>query len=384
MEPRPAGRLREVVLLFLKLGFTAFGGPAAHLGLMHDEVVKRRGWLTDQEFLDLVGATNLIPGPNSTEMAIRIGFVRAGWAGLVMAGASFIVPAMLIVLALAWAYTAYGQLPQAQWLLYGIKPVVIAIIIQAIWNLGRRAARDAGLLTLGIVILGLYWFLHLNEILLLLASGAFLMLLGNLGRLRAVGAQMFLAPPAAISALAASTSVAVAFSLPMLFLTFLKIGAVLFGSGYVLLAFLRADFVTRLHWLTDQQLLDAIAIGQVTPGPLFTSATFIGYILGGVPAALLATLGIFLPSFIFVALSNPLIPKIRSSPWVSGFLDGVNIAALSLMAAVTIQLGQASLVDIQTVLIDILALVLLLRYRLNATWLIAGGAILGVALSGVR
>ncbi len=384
MEQRPPGRLREVVLLFLKLGFTAFGGPAAHLGMMHDEVVKRRGWLTDQEFLDLIGATNLIPGPNSTEMAIHIGFVRAGWLGLVLGGACFIVPAMLIVLALAWAYTTYGKMPQAQWILYGIKPVVIAIIIQAIWNLGRQAARNVLLFVAGCIILGAYWFLHLNEILLLFGSGLILMGFANLGRLKGQGAHALLTFPAGIYALAGSATTAVAFSLPVLFLTFLKIGAVLYGSGYVLLAFLRADLVTRLHWLTDQQLLDAIAIGQVTPGPLFTSATFIGYLLGGIPAAILATLGIFLPSFVFVALSNPLIPRIRSSPWVSSFLDGVNIAALSLMAAVTIQLGQASLVDLPTLLIGVLALVLLIRYRLNATWLVAGGALLGVALSAVR
>lgn len=384
MPQTPAERLREVVLLFLKLGLTAFGGPAAHLGLMHDEVVKRRGWLTDQEFLDLIGATNLIPGPNSTEMAIHIGFLRAGWPGLVLAGTCFIVPAMLIVLALAWAYTVYGQMPQGQWLLYGIKPVVIAIIVQAIWNLGRRAARTLTLLVAGLVILGLYWFLHINEILLLFGSGAAIMALANLGRLRSEGARAMLALPPGLSALAGSAAVTGGFSLPVLFLTFLKIGAVLYGSGYVLLAFLRADLVTRLHWLTDQQLLDAIAIGQVTPGPLFTSATFIGYILGGVPAAVLATLGIFLPSFVFVAISNPLIPRIRSSPWVSSFLDGVNIAALSLMAVVTVQLGQASLVDLRTLLLAVLALVLLLRYRLNATWLVAGGALAGFALYALR
>lgn len=384
MEQNPPGRLREVVLLFLKLGFTAFGGPAAHLGMMHDEVVKRRGWLTDQEFLDLIGATNLIPGPNSTEMAIHIGFLRAGWPGLILGGTAFIAPAMLIVLALAWAYTTYGQMPQAQWLLYGIKPVVIAIILQAIWNLGRKAARNLTLLAAGLIILALYWFLHVNEIALLFGSGAILMALGNLGRLRAEGPRAVLVLPPALGALAGSLATAASFNLPLLFLTFLKIGAVLYGSGYVLLAFLRADLVVNLHWLSDQQLLDAIAIGQVTPGPLFTSATFVGYILGGVPAALLATLGIFLPSFIFVAISNPLIPRIRSSPLVSSFLDGVNIAALSLMAAVTVQLGQASVVDLRTLLLGLLALVLLLRFRINATWLVAGGALAGIALSLVR
>ncbi len=297
--------------------------------MMHDEVVKRRRWLNDQEFLDLVGATNLIPGPNSTEMAIHLGFLRAGWPGLIVGGVCFVVPAMLIVLILAWAYVIFGQLPQAQWLLYGIKPVVIAIIIQAIWNLGRKAAKNLLLLMAGLVILCLYWFLHANEIVLLFASGLVVMAIGNFERLRTQGTQALLPPAISFSILSSGVAVAAtAFSLPILFLTFLKIGAILYGSGYVLLAFLRSDLVLRLHWLTDQQLLDAIAIGQVTPGPLFTSATFIGYILGGVPAAVLATVGIFLPSFAFVAISNPLIPKVRASPWVSGFLDGVNIAAL--------------------------------------------------------
>ncbi len=352
--------------------------------MMHDEVVKRRGWLTDQEFLDLVGATNLIPGPNSTEMAIHIGYLQAGWWGLLVGGACFIIPAMLIVLVIAWAYVNFGQMPQAQWLLYGIKPVVIAIIIQAIWNLGRKAARTWTLLAAGIIILGLYWFLHVNEILLLFGGGALLMVLGNLRRLRLQNIHTLLVVPPGPSILVTGAAAATAFSLPLLFLTFLKIGAVLYGSGYVLLAFLRADLVVRLHWLSDQQLLDAIAIGQVTPGPLFTSATFIGYLLGGLPGALLATLGIFLPSFVFVAVSNPLIPKVRGSPWISGFLDGVNIAALSLMAAVTIQLGQASLVDLPTFLMAGVALFLLLRYRLNSTWLIFGGAVAGALLAALR
>jgi chromate transporter len=352
--------------------------------MMHDEVVKRRRWLNDQEFLDLVGATNLIPGPNSTEMPIHLGFLRAGWPGLIVGGVCFVVPAMLIVLILAWAYVIFGQLPQAQWLLYGIKPVVIAIIIQAIWNLGRKAAKNLLLLMAGLVILCLYWFLHANEIVLLFASGLVVMAIGNFERLRTQGTQALLPPAISFSILSSGVAVAAtAFSLPILFLTFLKIGAILYGSGYVLLAFLRSDLVLRLHWLTDQQLLDAIAIGQVTPGPLFTSATFIGYILGGVPAAVLATVGIFLPSFAFVAISNPLIPKVRASPWVSGFLDGVNIAALSLMAGVTIQLGWASLVDLPTLVIGAVALGLLLRYGINSTWLIAGGAIAGILVSAI-
>ncbi len=379
MNNSAPSRLGEVAGLFLKLGLTAFGGPAAHLGMMHDEVVRRRKWLTDQEFLDLIGATNLIPGPNSTEMAIHIGFLQAGWRGLILGGACFVAPAMAIVMALAWMYVRFGQTPQAQWLLYGIKPVIIAIIIQAIWNLGRKAARNAVLLAAGLVILALYWLLHVNEITLLLGSGLVLMALGNLRKLREIGGGGLIPLGGAASVLPTLAAAApVAFSLPVLFLTFLKIGAILYGSGYVLLAFLRADFVIRLHWLTDQQLLDAIAVGQVTPGPLFTSATFIGYVLAGFPGAILATLGIFLPSFVLVAASNPLIPKIRSSPWISGFLDGVNIAALSLMIEVTIQLGRGSLVDLPTLLIGVVALGLLLRYKINSTWLIAGGAAAGI------
>lgn len=370
--------LAEVAALFLRLGFTAFGGPAAHIAIMHDEVVVRRKWLTDEEFLDLLGATNLIPGPNSTEMAIHVGYRRAGWPGLLLGGLCFIAPATLIVLVLASLYVRFGTTPQVEWLLYGIKPVVIAIIAQALWILGSRALKHSGLVLLGACAFGLY-FLGFNEIALLFAGGLLFMLLANIGRLRKL-------PPAALLPISGMflTQALVPFSLPVLFLTFLKIGSVLYGSGYVLLAFLRNDFVLRLGWLTDQQLLDAVAIGQVTPGPLFTAATFIGYLLGGIPAALLATLGIFLPSFIFVALSNPLIPKIRNSPWASSLLDGVNASALGLMAAVTVQLGVSSLIDPYTALIAILSLLLLLRYRVNSTWLIAAGGIAGLILSLIR
>ena len=267
----------QVASLFLRLGLTAFGGPAAHIAMMHDEVVKRRKWLSDQEFLDLVGATNLIPGPNSTEMAIHIGFLRAGWPGLIVGGACFIVPAMLIVLALVWAYVRLGTTPEAGWLLYGIKPVVIAIIGQALWSLGRKAVKDFQMAIVGLLVVALY-FLGINEILLLFAAGLAVMLAANFRRLRGRAMGFFLVPFAGAGLLPQAPA---PFSLPLLFLTFLKIGSVLYGSGYVLLAFLRADFVVRLGWLTDQQLLDAIAIGQVTPGPVFTTATFLGFILGG-------------------------------------------------------------------------------------------------------
>jgi chromate transporter len=367
-------KLTEVAALFLKMGAIAFGGPAAHIAIMHDETVNKRKWLNDQQFLDLVGATNLIPGPNSTEMAIHIGFLQARWKGLIVAGLCFITPAMLIVLLLAYVYVSYGTTPQAQWLLYGIKPVVIAIIIQAIWSLGRKAVKGPLIATAALLVFVLY-FIGVNEIALLFLGGLAVMVIMNFQRLRKQTLGVFLLPFGGLGVL---SQVSVPFTLPLLFLIFLKIGAVLYGSGYVLLAFLRADFVVRLGWLTDQQLLDAIAVGQVTPGPLFTSATFIGFLLGGLPGAILATAGIFLPSFIFVAVSNPLIPKIRNSPWASGLLDGVNAASLSLMAAVTWQLGRSSLTDPFTILIALAALVVLIRFKINSTWLIAAGALLGL------
>jgi len=368
-----SNRLKEVAALFLKLGFTAFGGPAAHIALFHDETVKRRKWLDDGQFLDLIGATNLIPGPNSTEMAIHLGFLRAGLPGLVVAGVCFITPAMLIVLMLAWVYARYGSTPQAEWLLYGIKPVVIAIIVQALWILGKKAVKGGLTAGVALVVFGLY-FLGANEIALLFGGGLLVMGVMNYRRWKPGLKSALLLPLGSLGLLA---QVAVPYSLPLLFTTFLKIGSVLYGSGYVLLAFLRADFVVRYGWLTDQQLIDAIAIGQVTPGPVFTTATFIGYQLGGVSGALLATLGIFLPSFVFVAISNPLIPRIRNSPWLGSLLDGVNVASLGLMAAVTWQLGRASLVDPLTTGVAAITLFLLMRLKVNSTWLIAGGALAG-------
>jgi len=380
MEQASPGRLREVIALFLRLGFTAFGGPAAHIAILRDEVVRRRRWLDDQAFLDLLGATNLIPGPNSTEMTIHLGYLRAGWPGLIAGGVCFVLPATLIVMGLAWAYTRYGSTPVAASLMYGIKPVVIGLILNALWALGRRAVKGWLTGAVGVAVLVLY-FLGLNEIALLFAGGLVVMLAVNRRRLSKI-------PPLAVSfpllGLAAPAIAAAGFSLPILFVTCLKIGAVLYGSGYVLLAFLRADFVTRLGWLTDQQLLDAIAVGQVTPGPLFTSATFIGYLLGGVPGALLATLGIFLPSFLFVAASNPLIPVLRRSPWFGALLDGVNVASLGLIAAVTLQVGRASLIDWPTILLALVATLVLLRYKVNSTWLVLAGGIAGIVIQALH
>ena len=369
--------LPEIIRLFLRLGATAFGGPAAHIALMHNEVVERRKWLTEQQFLDLLGATNLIPGPNSTEMAIHLGYLRGGLPGLIAAGASFILPAMLIVMGMAWVYTRFGSTPEAAWLLYGIKPVIIAVILQALWNLGKSAVKDELTASTGLAVLVLY-LVGVNELALLFGGGALVLLVKNWQRARAgkIPGVKVLLPFLPVGAAAAAA--AVPFSLPVLFLTFLKIGSILYGSGYVLLAFLRADFVQRLGWLSEAQLIDAIAVGQVTPGPVFTTATFIGYLLGGIPGAVLATLGIFLPAFIFVAVTNPYIPRLRQSPWTAALLDGVNVASLGLMAGVTLQLGRASLVDPLTIVMGLVSLVLLIRYKINATWLVLGGAAIGM------
>lgn len=372
--------LREVAALFLRLGVTAYGGPAAHIALMREEVVQRRRWVSDRQFLDLVGAANLIPGPNSTEVAIHLGRLRGGWLGLVVAGVCFILPAALSVLVLAWAYVKYGALPQVGWALYGVKPVIIAVVAQAIWSLARAAAGRGVVVLVGVSVLTLY-LLRFNEIVLLFGGGL-LVLLIRLGRRGAHGIGVAALLPLAglpVPALLLAVGHGAPVSVGTLFFTFLKIGAVLFGGGYVLLAFLRNDFVERLGWLSDQQLLDAVAIGQFTPGPVFTTATFVGYLVGSWPGAALATLGIFLPSFVFVAASAPLIPRLRQSTWASGLLDGVNAAALGLMAGVTWDLARAAVTDSVTAALALAAAVLLVRFRVNSAWLIAGGALVGIA-----
>jgi chromate transporter len=376
MDP---GALREVVGLFLKLGCIAFGGPAAHVALFREEVVKRRRWVTDERFLDLLGMTNLIPGPNSTEMAIHLGYTRAGWPGLVAGGACFVVPAMLIVWALAWAYVRYGALPQVAWLLYGIKPVIIAVVVQAVWGLLRTAVKGPLLAAVGVAVLALY-LAGVNEIALLFAGGLAVLIARSVhvGR-AAVGAVPFAALLGGPAAAIAQSGVGASASLTTLFLTFLKIGSVLYGSGYVLLAFLRSDFVHRLGWLTDQQLLDAVAIGQFTPGPVLTTATFVGYLVGGGPGAVLATVGIFLPGFVFVAASHPLLPRIRASRWTAAILDGVNVAALGLMAGVAWELGRAAIVDAVTAVLAVASAVLLIRFKTSSVWLSLGGGAVGIA-----
>ena len=374
------GASREVALLFLKLGTVAFGGPAAHLAMMEDEVVRRRGWLTPEEFLDLVGATNLIPGPNSTELAIHIGHRRAGSAGLVVAGVCFILPAFLIVTAMAWAYVQYGTMPAARGLLAGVQPVVLAIILQALWRLGRTALKSPSLWVLAAGATALT-FLGVNELIVLFGSGA-LWLGWRAARStpRSGTATALAFWPLAVSAPAATAATA-AFSATTLFLVFLKVGAVLFGSGYVLLAFLRADLVERLGWLTEAQLLQAVAVGQLTPGPVFTTATFVGYVLSGPTGAVLATVGIFLPAFVFVAASAPLLPRLRASRTAAGFLDAVNVASLALMAAVTWHLGRHALTTLPSIALATLALVLL-RARVNAAWLVLAGALVGLVIGG--
>lgn len=369
-QPSP-GSVREVALLFLKLGTIAFGGPAAHTAMMRDELVRRRGWVTDQRFVDLMGATNLVPGPNSTELAIHLGYDRARWRGLLAAGICFILPAALIVTALAWAYVTYGETPAVEGILYGVVPAVIAIIVHALFGLLRTVVKNVWLGLLAAGALAAY-LLGVNELLVLAAGG---LLAGGvlLARRAGRGAHGLVAVP--LLGLGDPTGG----QLTQLFLTMLKIGAVLYGSGYVLLAFLRGDFVDRLGWLTEQQLIDAVSIGQVTPGPVFTTATFIGYVIAGPAGAFLATVAIFLPSFVFVGLLTKITDRLRSSDWTSALLDGVNAAAFALMAGVSYQLGRTAIVDPLTVAIALATLVLLWRTRLNNAWYIAAGALIGLA-----
>ena len=382
-QERAETSLSELARLFLKLGTIAFGGPAAHIAMMEEEIVRRRRWLSHDRFLDLLGATNLIPGPNSTEMAIHIGLVRAGWKGLIVAGSCFILPAMLIVWLLASLYVRYGSVPEATFLLYGVKPVIIAVVVQALWGLGKSAIKGSLTAFIGAAVMMLFFF-GINEILLLFAAGFTAMALENLWRGWRQGTLHVVALPFWIYSVSveASSAMAMSFTVPVslvkLTLFFLKIGSVLFGSGYVLLAFLRADLVDRWHWLTDQQLLDAIAIGQFTPGPVFTTATFIGYVVAGSPGAILATVGIFLPAFVFVLISSPFIPKLRSTSWASGFLDGVNVASLGLMATVTWQLGRAAVIDWFTLVLALISGVLVFCFKINSAWLVLGGGVVGL------
>jgi len=375
MEKR--GTLREIAREFLRLGFVAYGGPAAHIAMMEERFVRQRAWVTRERFVDLVGAVNLLPGPSSTELAIYLGEIRGGVAGLIVAGACFILPAAVLVVALAWAYVRFGAVPQVAGLLFGIKPVVVALIAQAIWNLGRTALKSAALAILAVCVVALAaWGVH--ALLLLIGAGILWMIIGagrSLAKTRAAVVGM-------ISTGAIGVGGAIG-AVPV-FLYFLKIGALLFGSGYVLLAVLRADLVARLHWLSDAQLLDAIAVSQATPGPFFTVATFIGYLLAGWRGAALATLGMFLPAFVYVGATAGFLPKLRKSPVASAFLDGVNAAAVALMAFVGWQFARAALVNVPAVVLAIASVVLVFRYKTNSAWLVLGGAIAGILLHALR
>ena len=364
------GNLREIALLFLKLGAIAFGGPAAHISMMEDEVVRKKKWLSHEHFLDLVGATNLIPGPNSTEMAMHCGYERAGWRGLVVAGISFILPAVLITLIFSWLYYKYGHLSMVQPFIYGIKPAVIAIILSAVFSLGKKAFKSTELGILGLLTL-IACLSGINEIAALFGCGALGIVFFFLSKGQSIR----------------SLSPLLAFGVPELeamdfkiFWIFLKIGSVLYGSGYVLFAFLDAELVAE-GLLARQQLIDAIAIGQFTPGPVLSTATFIGWQMSGLYGALLATLGIFLPSFVFVLLLNPLISRLRKSKALSAFLDAVNIASVAMILAVCIEMGKDSLTDWKTALISVFSFAIIFVFRkLNSIFIISGAAVLGYIL----
>ena len=373
----------EILGLFLKLGLIGFGGPAAHIALMEKEAVERRHWLSREQFLDLVGGCNLLPGPSSTQVAMALGFTRRGWLGLFIAGVCFIVPAFLATLALAWAYVRYGHFPQAQGLLYGAKPVMVAIIAQAVWRLGRMALHGWALVLLGAACFVAAFF-GVPPIAILLASGGLLLAIAltrsrSANRIPSAQAMAWLSFGAA-----GASGLGGAASLGSIALTFLKLGVVVFGSGYVLLAFLRTDLVDRLHWITEQQLLDAITAGQVTPGPVFATATFLGYLLRGWSGAVVATVAIFVPSFFLAAAVGALASRIRRSKLAASFIDGVNVAAVALMAEVGMMLGKATLIDGWTCAIAAVSAVLLLRFQVNATWLILSGAALGILLHGLH
>jgi chromate transporter len=390
------GSLKELALFFLRLGITAFGGPAAHIAIMEDELVRRRKWLSRERFLDLLGASNLIPGPSSSELAIHIGYLRGGWAGLLVGGTCFIFPAAILVACIAWAYVRFGHLPAVSALLYGVKPVVIAVILQALWGLGRTAIKSWILAIAGLLCVALS-FAHVNVLVILFGTGAMLACIHSLIRSRTEN-QPTKGAPTLISVwtgvrtglarifpwAGATGAAAVLPGMWPLFLVFLKIGSIVFGSGYVLLAFLRVDLVVHRAWVTDAQLVDAVAIGQVTPGPVFTTATFLGYLLRGPAGALVATVGIFLPAFLLVAISGPLIPLLRRSATAGAFLDGVNVASLALMAAVSYELGRSAIVDWVTIGLAMASAVLLLRFRVNSAWLVLGGAVIGIATRVLR
>lgn len=372
-------KLIEIAKLFLKLGFIAFGGPAAHIAMMEEEVVTRRKWMSRQHFLDLMGATNLIPGPNSTEMTMHCGHERAGWPGMIIAGICFICPAVLITGVFAWMYVEYGHIPVVEPFLYGIKPAVLVIILSAVFKLGRKAAKNYKLILLGLVVIAVN-LMGVSEIVVILGAGVIGMLwMGNpWSNQKNIIQKGWM--PLGLVPLAGATVQTVSNS--KLFLIFLKMGAVLFGSGYVLVAYLEGELVTKLKWLTESQLLDAIAIGQFTPGPVLSTATFIGYQINGINGALVATAGIFLPSFFLVLLLNPFVSRLRKSKWAAAGLDAVNIAAVGVMITVTYRLGINILVDWKAWLIAGLALFFTFgRREWGVVWMVVTSSVLGYLLS---
>lgn len=376
MKETPKPILKELAALFLKLGIIGFGGPAAHIAMMQQEVVEKRKWLTEQEFLDLLGATNLIPGPNSTEMAIHIGQEKGGWRGLIIAGACFIFPAVLIVGFLAWLYKDYGQLPQVQPFIYGIKPAIIAVILGAVFPLAKKSIKSVELAIIGILVLVLS-LLNINEIYLMFGAGLLAMLVARIRNRQKIKfngiVSLALLPP--------TVPVLLSVSNVNLFLIFLKIGAILYGSGYVLFAFLDTELVTT-GFMSRQQLIDAIAVGQFTPGPVFTSVTFIGYQINGFWGAVVSTVGIFLPSFVFVALLNPVVKKMRKSTLFSLFLDAVNVASVAIIAAICLIMGKETITDMRTVVIAVLSMAVVFRYRkVNSAFIVIGGCLAGYLLS---
>ncbi|EFA73133.1 Chromate transporter [Raphidiopsis brookii D9] len=382
----PLNRLIELAKLFLKLGVTGFGGPVAHIAMIEDEVVKRRQWLTQEHFLDLLGATNLIPGPNSTEMAIHIGYIYAGWLGLIVSGISFILPAVLITGVFAFIYVSYGSVPEFSPLLHGIKPVVLAIILNAVFGLGKKALKNKQLLIIAVLVALVNYFGKVNEVITLLLGG----ILGMIWLHNATHNNKqtnLLITALTLGTTLPKVALTPTVSIWQLGLFFLKVGSVLFGGGYLLIAFLQGELVDQYHWLTQRQLLDAIAIGQFTPGPILSTATFIGYIISGLPGAIVATVGIFLPSFLFVILLNPVIPWLRKSPWTRGFLDAVNASAVALMIVTTLQiavktldLAKFPLLDLFSVFMFLIAAVLITRFRINAPWLVLGGGLISIGL----
>ncbi len=370
-------RLWEIAVAFLRLGFIAFGGAVAHIALMQEEFVRRRGWLSREEFVDRVGAVNLLPGPGSTEMAIYLGQLRGGFPGLLIAGAAFILPAALMMCVMAWAYVRYGALPQIAGVLWGVKPVVVVLIAQAVWSLGTTVLKSRELLVIAAIVLGLA-AMHVATLALLIGTGVAWIVANRFGQSRS--GQNGIASAAASAAGGAAMITTAAATTTGVLVYFLKIGALLFGSGYVLLAVLREDLVTRMHWLSESQLLDGIAVSQATPGPFFTVATFLGYVLSGWRGAGLATLGMFIPAFVYVAVTANVLPRLRKSPTASAFLDGVNAAAVALMALVGFQFAREAVVTPLAAVIAAVSAVLAFRYRVNSAWLILGGAVCGLVV----